>query len=155
LALGQGLAVDQEAGSRCAAAAARVHVLRDEPLRELPGGDAGPRRGRILVVRRWGEELEARETQQALELLDQPRLVNLLADAGPVVQPADKDGLGRQVEERAGAERRYDLAVADLAVGPGIGSGHGGSPGCGSRVPAASLFFVLHVDVVERLDPEV
>ena len=71
----------------------------DEPFRELPGRDAGLRRRRVLVVRRRREQLERRQAQQPLELLDEARLVDLLADAGPVVQAADQDGLGRQVEQ--------------------------------------------------------
>lgn len=50
--------------------------------------------------------------------------MNLLAEAGPVVQAADDDRLRRQVEQRAGAEGGDDLAVADLTVGAGVRPGH-------------------------------
>ena len=77
--------------------------------------------------------------KQPLELLDQTRFVNLLADAAPVVQTADDDRLRRQIEQRAGAEGRDDLALADLTVGAGI------------RFAASVV--LLHVDVVQRLAP--
>src|SRR6516162_11843063 len=95
------------------------------PRFSTAGSQDSSRGRRVLVVRRQGEQLQRRQAQQPLELLDQARLVDLLAHAGPVVQAADEDRLGRQVEQRAGAEGRDDLAVADLAVRPGVGSGHG------------------------------
>src|SRR5262249_23180902 len=64
LALGQRRAVDQQARPRGPALTGQLHVLGDEPLRELPGGDARARRGRVLVVRRRGELLERRQAQQ-------------------------------------------------------------------------------------------
>src|SRR5262249_57861881 len=72
LPLAQRLAVDQEARAGHAAALAPLDVLGDEPFRELPGGDAGPGRCRVLVVRRRGEQLERWQRQESLELLDQP-----------------------------------------------------------------------------------
>src|SRR5262249_35846818 len=124
LPLAQRLAVDQEARAGHAAALAPLDVLGDEPFRELPGGDAGPGRRRVLVVRWRREEFQCRQRQESLELLNQSRLVDLLTAPGPVVQAADNDGLRRQVQQRAGAEGRDDLAMADLTVGAGIRPGH-------------------------------
>src|SRR5262249_55688078 len=124
LALAQRLAVDQEARAGHAAPLAPLDVLGDEPLRELPGGDARPGRRRVLVVRRRREKLQRRQRQESLELLDQPRLVDLLADPHPVIEPPDNNGLRRQVHQRSGAEGRDDLAVSNLTVGASIRLGH-------------------------------
>ena len=77
-------------------------------------------------------------SSRRLQLLDQPRLVDLLAAAGPVVQAADEDRVVRQVEHRARAERRDDLALADLAVRAASWS-------------RRSFVVLLDLDVVERL----
>ena len=97
--------------------------------------------GRVLVVGRRRVQLERRHLEQPLELRDQPRLGDLVAAAGPVVQAADDDRVVRQVEQRAGAEGGDDLALADLAVR------------AWHCVAGSCLVLLLDLDVVQRLAP--
>ena len=45
---GEGSAMHKQAGAHIGLGLTQVHVLSDEPFRELPGVDAGWRGGRIL-----------------------------------------------------------------------------------------------------------
>ena len=59
LAPRQGLAMDEHAGSNLTGLLRLVdHILRDEPLGKLPGGDAGLRCVWVVEVRWWGKKLQ-------------------------------------------------------------------------------------------------
>ena len=90
-------------------------LLRDEPFRKLPGSDPGLGRGRILLVGGRSVQLDGRNVEQHAELVGQARLDDLVADAGPVFEAGDEDGVVRQVQHGAGAEGGDDLALAKLA----------------------------------------
>src|SRR5947209_891764 len=115
----------QQARSRCAR---MFDVLSNKPLGKLPRRDSCPRRGRVLVIGRWGMELQRRQIEQALELFDQAWFGNFVAEAFPMIQAANNDRLLRQIEQRARTESGDHLAIANLAVWSRISTRHGAAP---------------------------
>ena len=94
----------------------RFDVLGDEPLRELKAVDAGRGQGRIVVFRWRREEADCGDAEVPCQLVGQAGLDDLVATLRPVVEPGDEDGMLGKIDHGPGAERRDDLALADLAV---------------------------------------
>ncbi|MCE7929730.1 MAG: hypothetical protein DYG91_14735 [Chloroflexi bacterium CFX7] len=101
-------------------------VLADEPTWEFQGVDAAARMGLARVADRrlskgaLGIELAPQLTKALYQIITESRLVDRahLFRKMPKLEPRDDDSVAHKVDERTGAERGDEWALAGLTVGP-------------------------------------
>jgi len=91
-------------------------VLSNDPLRELERSYSGGWSARFSRVDRWGEQAEIRDVEKPLGLLDETPFDHLSLLSLPLFEPADNDGVMREIDHCARAVGGEDLTLTDGSV---------------------------------------